>query len=55
MNQSYIYYILILKEHLTNIFGVHYYYPKEIVAIIITKIYEQIKISCGYLHMASWD
>ena len=28
--------------------GVHY--PKEIVALCITKIYEQIKISCGYLH-----
>ena len=45
MNPSHIYYILVLKEYLTNIFGVHY--PKEIVALCIMKIYEQIKINCG--------
>ena len=45
MKQSHIYCIFILKEYLTNIFGVHY--PKEIIALCITKIYKQIKTNCG--------
>ncbi|HLX54622.1 MAG TPA: RCC1 domain-containing protein, partial [Aquella sp.] len=41
----YIYYVLVLKEYMTQIFGNHY--PTEIIRLIILSVYEPIKISCG--------
>ena len=39
------FYILILKEFFTNIFGIHY--PKDIVALIMMALSNKFKISCG--------
>ena len=39
------FYILILKEFFTNIFGIHY--PKDIITVIMTALPNKFKISCG--------
>lgn len=45
MNQTYIYYILVLKEYLSKNIGLHY--PTEIINLIVMATYEHIYISCG--------
>ena len=45
MYQSYIFYLFILKEYLTKLFGTHF--PREIIKLIIMIDYRNIIISCG--------